>query len=216
MKKQSDIFRIDGEADNWFFRNREALGQKKDPVVDYLRHLDQDLGRVAEIGCANGWRLAQLAELNLCKSADCYGIDPSAEAIKNGGQAWPTMKLDVGTADILPFEAGSIKTLIYGFCLYLVDVDDLFKVAAEANRVLANGGRVIIFDFMAKGSYKNKYTHKDGIYSHKMDFAKMFDWHPSYVIEAKNSFSHGDSAQLAVPSDLNEWIGLSVFRKFNL
>ena len=213
MKKQSEIFREGGEGDRWFFRNQGALGAKNDPVVDYLRGRGQGLGVVAEVGCADGWRLFSLARLGLCSMTNCHGIDPSAAAIANGIRQWPQLNLSVGTAESIALETASVDTLIFGFCLYLVDINDLFKVAAESNRVLASGGRIVIFDFMTKASYKNKYVHRDGVYSHKMDFSKMFEWHPDYLLESRISYSHSEIDRPSIPVDLDEWVGISVLKK---
>ena len=46
----------------------------------------------------------------------------------------------MGTADKLPFEDQSVDILVYGFCLYLCDREDMFNIAAEANRVIKSSG----------------------------------------------------------------------------
>jgi ubiquinone/menaquinone biosynthesis C-methylase UbiE len=213
MKKQSEIFGEGGEGDSWFLRNRHSLGSKVDPLISYFRQVGRNLGAVAEVGCANGWRLAEMSKIGLCSLNNCYGIDPSAAAIDNGKTNWPEMNLTIGSADCIPFDAGSIDTLIFGFCLYLVDPDDLFKVAYEANRVLSVGGRIVIYDFMSSGYYKNNYSHRDGLFSHKMDFSKMVSWHPNYVLEAALSISHSSPEKHEIPANLDDWTAITVLKK---
>ena len=48
----------------------------------------------------------------------------------------------MGTADTLPFAAGSFDVVIAGFFYYLLDPADLFVVAAAIDRVLADEGWV--------------------------------------------------------------------------
>lgn len=47
----------------WYQRNKSAFTpdqQKNDPILIALDHCFIQPSRVLEIGCANGWRLAQL------------------------------------------------------------------------------------------------------------------------------------------------------------
>ena len=70
--------------------------------------------------------------------------------------------------------------VVFGFCLYLCDRGDLFQIAKEADRVLKNDGYIIICDFYSSANTKNAYHHLPGIFSYKMDYRKLFVWHPNY------------------------------------
>ena len=75
--------------------------------------------------------------------------------------------------------------------LYLCDRKDLFKITYEIDRVLSDESCIFILDFNTSFPYKNKYKHCEGVYSYKMDYAKMFTWNPIYSIICHSSFSHG-------------------------
>lgn len=76
------------------------------------------------------------------------GVDPSLDAINQ-------CKLNnidaiVGTADSLAYKDNSFDIVIFGFCLYLCDRDDLFRISMEADRVLNKEGWLIIQDFFCR------------------------------------------------------------------
>lgn len=186
---QKEAF-LKSEGDAWFARNREALQSPEhlaaDPVLQFLARQQKRPERVLEVGCADGWRLAELLRRY---GSCCYGVDPSAEAVK---KACAGVQIRQSTADNLPFDDESFDLVIFGFCLYLCDPNDYFKIAAEADRVLKPGGKISIYDFDTPVPYANDYAHLDGVVSHKMEFAKMFTWHPAYALCEKSIVGDAD------------------------
>lgn len=177
--KQKSVF-MKEEADAWYERNKFCINQKSlsnDPIFIALQNIGYQPKRILEIGCANGWRLAQLANYY---GATCYGIDPSQVAIEDGAKIYPELNLSVGTADGLP-DIKPVDLIIFGFCLYLCDPQDLFTIAANSDRLLADKGVMAIYDFCPPtGHYRNDYQHHANLFSHKMNYSSMFSWHPSY------------------------------------
>lgn len=177
---QKNIF-LSGEGNMWYQRNKSAYTPeryKDDLILTALEQMSIQPSRVLEIGCANGWRLAELYNRYGCEA---YGIDPSEEAIMDGKTQYPSINLSVGTADELP-EIEPVDLIIFGFCLYLCDPKDLFKIAMESDQLLSNQGHIAIFDFHPPtGHYRNKYSHKEDVYSYKMDYSTIFSWHPAYL-----------------------------------
>lgn len=183
MSDQKDIF-LSGEGDAYFTRNLEKLkGNTSDIDDDMLLNAIDNLGlapkSVLEIGASNGWRLDVLHSRFSC---DAQGVEPSEQAVTDASERYPNIHMHVGAADELKFEDNRFDVVIFGFCLYLCDQSDLFKIVAEADRVLKDGGWILIWDFIPSLSYKNPYNHLDGVYSHKMDHAKLFTAHPAYKL----------------------------------
>jgi len=206
---QKDIF-LSGEGDAWYRRNKSyflSLNEDKDSVFDFIVEQKITPKSVLEIGCADGRRLNII---NKAFNAKCYGLDVSSEAIKDGTKEYGNIQLSVGSADKLNFAEETFDLVIFGFCLYLCDRNDLFKIAAEADRVLKNNGMIIIKDFHPPYPYKNKYSHCDDIYSYKMDYSRLFTWNPAYTIFAQNILAHDENADRKL---INERISLSLLYK---
>jgi ubiquinone/menaquinone biosynthesis C-methylase UbiE len=187
---QKEIF-LNGEGDQYLRRNLEKLNAGD--VATDTRLFAQYVrpgGKVLEIGCANGTKLHQLQSLVAC---DGWGIDPSAEAVRSGGQQFPSLHLSVGTADHLEFPDQSFDMVIFGFCLYLVDRTLLTRVVAEADRVLRDRGFLGITDFDVKTPLKRPYAHFTGVWSYKLDYGKLFADLPHFVVAEKISYSHDGS-----------------------
>ncbi len=211
--KQKEIF-LATEGDAWLARNRVSLSTRQahpddDPVLRELSDfLPADAGggvRILEIGCGDGGRLVWLSRK---WGADCVGLDPSADAIvaahKNGVDAVR------GTANSLPFEDRSFDVVIFGFCLYLCDREDLFRIAAEADRVLRSPGWVVIHDFFSPSPRARPYRHRSGVWSYKMDYRGLFAWQPDYVCLTHKVRHHDD---MAYTDSVDDWVAVSVLRK---
>jgi ubiquinone/menaquinone biosynthesis C-methylase UbiE len=171
---------LGGEGDKWFQRNASQIAQTAgDVVTEVIAALKLRPKAVFEIGAANGHRLATLSKAYGCTGS---GLDPSSEAVKKGNALYPTLDLKVGTADELPFETGAFDIVIVGFCMYLIDPSLHFRAVAEADRILADGGAMVVFDFLPDQPYHNDYVHLAGLRAHKMEFSKLFTAHPAYSL----------------------------------
>lgn len=168
--KQSEIM-MSGEGDAWFTRNCDKLGQH-DPVSDVIESIGIKPKSVLEIGCANGWRLEKLRNAFACQ---VYGVEPSLAACMAAN-----VPLFQSTADALPCKPSQFDLVIYGFCLYLSDPVDWFKITQEGDRVLAYGGNIIIHDFDGDVPFARRYEHRSNMMSHHIDFSKFWLAHPFY------------------------------------
>ncbi len=137
-----------------------------------------------------------------------YGVDPSEMAVAYAR----TLGVDarVGTAEALPFETDLFDVVLFGFCLYLCDRDDLFRIAGEADRVLGPQGWIVIHDFYSPAPIRRPYHHRSGLWSYKMDYRRMFDWHPDYSCLAHDVLHHVNQQ---FTDDESEWTAVSVMRK---
>ncbi|SDH62029.1 class I SAM-dependent methyltransferase [Propionivibrio dicarboxylicus] len=210
---QREVF-LASEADAWFERNHEVVATRdkaSDPLYQVLQEVIPPLlGEntslsVLEIGCGEGKRLEWIAAEYGVKVA---GIDPSAKAVA----AARARSIDAvcGTAEQLPWPTASFDIVIFGFCLYLCDPEDLFRIAAEADRVLKAPAWLLIHDFHSSSFVRRPYHHKPGILSTKMDFRRLFDWHPAYTCYAHRIGAHGLPE---FTDDKQEWVAISLLRK---
>jgi ubiquinone/menaquinone biosynthesis C-methylase UbiE len=188
--KQKNIF-LESEGNAWFERNAKLVASRKLPesdslLVEILSLPTLQKGtKILEIGCGEGGRLSWLMEN--CEF-DCYGVEPSAravEAAKGRGIA-----AHQGTAEQLPFDDKAFDIVMFGFCLYLCDREDLFRIACEADRVLKNPGWLLILDFYSPAPVKREYHHRSGLSSYKMDYRTLFTWNPSYGSPSFREYLH--------------------------
>ena len=185
---QKEIF-LQSQGDSYFFRNKEKLeiqgNERQD--VDVIAKYIKPGQKVLEIGCSNGRILQYLKGKIGC---DCFGIDPSNEAIISGNKNSPGLNLKVGTADKLEYADGFFDFVLFGFCLYLVDRKFLTRTVAEADRVLKPGGFLGIIDFDVKTPRRRAWKHYDGVFSYKDDYTSMFTAFPQYTLIERRSYSH--------------------------
>lgn len=213
--KQREIF-LESEADAWFERNHQSLQSRvfdlTDPVIEAVSLVVQqpEYGetcgvKILEIGCGEANRLAWISE-NL--RAEVYGVEPSIKAVDLAIEKG--VKAKCGTADQLPFEADFFDIVIFGFCLYLCDREDLFRIAQEADSVLKKKAWLVIHDFFSPTPIKRAYEHKQGLYSFKMDYRTLFDWNPAYTCYSHRLRHH---EQDGFTDNSQDWVSTSILRK---
>lgn len=213
MKKQKEIF-LESEGDAWIQRNHAVVSATKfdteEPVLKAASmvlesKLVEKPVKVLEIGCGEGGRLLWMASH---WGAEVYGLDPSQQAVdmarKNGVQAFK------GTADKLPFDESMFDMVIFGFCLYLCDRDDLTAIANEADRVLKESSWVIIHDFFSMAPVKRPYHHYEGLFSYKMDYRTLFENKPGYSCYYHMVQGHEGNG---MTDKVNDWVATSLLRK---
>jgi len=191
-------------ADEWFNRNVLTAEVSPSKSVRLFGPHVQPGQRVLEIGSSNGHQLEKLRLLTQCEG---FGIDPSPAAIADGKAKYPDLKLVVGTADKLEFPDESFDAVIFGFCLYLIDRSLLMRAVAEADRVLREGGKLMITDFDPAMPHRRPFKHQKGLWSYKMQYSDLWLANPSYVLAEKISYSHEGEAFHANPSErIAAWV----------
>jgi ubiquinone/menaquinone biosynthesis C-methylase UbiE len=200
------------EGDAWFSRNKETITTRSgkpgdDAVLKVISSLNLVPKAALEIGCADGYRLRGLEAMT---GAACSGVEPSSDAVAEGLRLSPHHRLKVGTADALDFADEAFDMVIYGFCLMYCDRKDLFKVAMEGDRVLKDGGHVILYDFCTDIPYRNAYSHKPGYYCYKMRYGDLFSWSPLYSVIHHQLLSHPGADDI---THMDDRIGITVLRK---
>ncbi len=177
MSLQKKIF-LQGEGDNLFLRNKDTLDKKnynKDFIVHEVKKLikKKNFKSILEIGCGDGKRLSFIKK-NF--KVSCFGIDPSSKSLLSNNDKKIILKK--GTADNIPFKKHKFDLIIFSFCLYLCDDGDLLKIINETFRVLKKRSFILIYDFFLKDFKYVVYKHNRLVKSRKMDYSKLFLWHP--------------------------------------
>jgi SAM-dependent methyltransferase len=171
---QDQIF-VEKEGNQWFRRNQAAL-EKLDPSADLPLRLLELYGvrprRVLEVGAANGFRLAALAQRY---GAHAVGCEPSADAIAAGRDRYPGIEFVQGQASKLPV-AGPFDLVIVNFVFHWIDRSLLLTSVAEVDRVLEDGGLLLIGDFFPSNPLKVRYHHlpEVRVFTYKQDYAAVF------------------------------------------
>lgn len=93
---------------------------------------------VLDAGCGAGRAVDELAGLG----ARAIGIDHDADMIAVARERWPSREFRVGDICDLPFESGSVDG--YRADKVLHALDDPTRAVAEAHRVLAPEGRIVL------------------------------------------------------------------------
>jgi SAM-dependent methyltransferase len=95
-------------------------------------------GRILDLGCGTGRAVAELVS----EGADAIGLDPDEGALAIARERRPALDIRPGTADTLPFADGELDGYRAVRVLHLVP--DPAGAVAEARRVLAPGGRIVL------------------------------------------------------------------------
>jgi SAM-dependent methyltransferase len=170
---QDEIFTA-SEADQWFERNKHVLDKLSDQDVP-LRLVELYKLRpasVLEIGAANGYRVAEIARRN---GARGVAIEPSGKAIEDGRARFPHVAFHQGQARQLPID-GAFDLVIVHFVLHWIDRKNLLGCIAEIDRVVADGGYLVIGDFHPWHPSRNNYHHlpEAEVMTYKQDYSQIF------------------------------------------
>ena len=106
------------------------------------------------------------------------------------------------------------------------DYDEMFFIHEGEGRMetiyghipLHKGDYVIVprgttYKTYVKTPMKRAYHHLTGLYSFKMDYRTLFDWHPHYTCFYHQVSHHGSNE---LTDDPDEWVATSVLRKVAL
>tara|TARA_B100000700_G_C14990014_1_gene830806 strand:+ start:797 stop:1456 length:660 start_codon:yes stop_codon:yes gene_type:complete len=207
---QKNIF-LDSEGDNWFDRNKNTIHENVKIGIDFFISFVNKKNKILEIGCSDGKNLNYLSEKLPHYELDLYGIDPSKKAIESGKQNYRKIDLKVGTSDQLKYGDKFFDLIICGFFLYLVDRNLIFKTVSEIDRILKEGGYLIIVDFDVPTPFSNDYKHYKDIQSYKNDYSKFFIGGGHYTLIGKKQFSHENKDSFH--QSINERISSAILYK---
>jgi SAM-dependent methyltransferase len=172
---QGQIF-TRSEGDQWFKRNKSTL-DRLDPETDLplkIIELNRLQPRsVLEVGAANGFRLAAISERY---GAKAVAVEPSADAVNDGKVKFPSVQFVRGEISAIPLRQ-SFDLVIINFVFHWVDRTRLLRSIAEIDRVLENGGFLIISDFYPSYPTKVRYHHlpeSSDVFTYKQNYSEPF------------------------------------------
>jgi SAM-dependent methyltransferase len=208
---QSRIF-LASEADEWFRRNAAALkgfDLAKDPPATLIREYGLRPRRILEVGAANGARVAAL-----CAEYGARGtaIEPSAAAVEDARARFPDIKVERGLSHELPTDE-TYDLVIISAVFHWVDRSLLLATVAEIDRVLDDGGYLVVADFFPHSPMKNAYEHVDSerMYTYKQDYSAVFRASGVYLPVGSALSEHGGTRSPA-PAENDRW-GVWLLRK---
>lgn len=209
---QDEIFR-QTEGDRWFARNRAALGAfdaSADLALRLLGLYDIRPQSVIEIGAANGFRLAAIERWS---GARCVALEPSADAVCNGKASFPALTFIRGSAESVPIKE-SFDLVIVNFVFHWIDRVSLLRSVAEVDRLVRDGGFLIIGDFQPANFMRARYHHLTDreVYTYKQDYPALFQSAGLYHSVAMLSADHSSKALDPRVAERDR-IGASLLRK---
>ena len=216
MSENRNLF-ANGEGDKYFDRNVSRLNKRKENkndteisiLINWLRPFKNNINSICEIGCSGGHRLYHLAnELE----AEGFGIDPSESAVESIKEMFPKLHAKVGFGDKIPFSE-KFDLVHLGFFMYLVDREFYFRSISEADRLVKFGGFLSILDFDVPIPYSNKYKHKEGGYSHKINNSNVFVASGLYTVVNKFTYDISDTSNLQFTSDIDNRVSMTLLYK---
>lgn len=186
---------LESEGDKYYQRNKTALinsiGLDTKFYASFLSNIADKNTNLVEIGAGNGRNINYLKNVLQCSVS---GIEPSSDAVSDGNEMFFNNQdvLIKGTSDALPYADESADIVLFGFSLFWVGRKYLFRSIAEADRILKEGGYLLITDFDTTLPYKRYNTHNKDAWTYKMNYSNLFLSNPQYYLIEKKSYSHSN------------------------
>ncbi len=198
--KYEDIF-LKTEGDNYYKRNKgTSFAIDHDVPLKLLDIYGIKPRHVAEIGAANG---ARLHEMKKIYGDDLYtvGVEPGQKAVDDGNAMYPNINLKNGVVSHLPIEE-KFDLVIVNFVMHWIERDELFKSLSELNRILDDGGYLIIGDFYPDYPQKRRYHHvEEDVFTWKMMYNQLMTSTALYREVAFLSYDRDDKCKLVPDVD---------------
>jgi SAM-dependent methyltransferase len=199
---KQDLIFLEREGNSWFDRNSAAIN-KKNTEFDfptYLIDLIKDksgIEKIAELGCSNGWRLQKIQRK--FPHIKFSGIDASLAAIEDGHAQYPQLELHHGLLADIPLQEKYDIVIIY-FVFHWVDRSSLAKSIAEVDRLVKDGGMLIIGDFSPDFPQRRRYHHlpEDDVFTYKQNYPAIFESFGTYKEVTKFTGNHDGEKDLTI------------------
>ena len=142
--------------------------------------------RILEIGCSAGIKLKEYQKFF---NGEAIGVDPSRLSIREARKIHSSNKLDFVIADAgtLNMPSFSFDLVFFGFCLYLIDDEELLLSIREALRVLKRVVFLVITDFDVKSNIEVAYKHNNKLKTFKRNYVNLLSDFPNLHLVSKKA-----------------------------
>jgi len=214
MHASQDMVFATGEGDKWFGRNRAKL-DSFDPASDLPLKLVELFSlrprATMEVGAANGFRLWAIHERY---GSRVVAVERSESAIADGRSRFPKIQFVNALANAIPLSV-SFDLVILNAVFHWIGRANLLRSIAEIDRLLIDGGFLIIGDFAPSRATRVPYHHRlqQDVYTYKQNYADLFLASALYQSVAFLLSDHANKGALvADTSDHDRW-GVWLLRK---
>jgi SAM-dependent methyltransferase len=206
-----EALRADG--DGYHSRNHDGIGTIADPAFEAMEllHRVRPITSVLEIGCNTGFRLEKA---RTAFASRCCGLEVSPAAVDEGCSRYPEVEIELGIAprDLDRWPGEKFDVVVVGHFMYLLPREDLFLLAAKVDQLTADGGHVIVMDFLHPTPMSAAYRHNSHLRVFKHDPSAPWLWSPNYTLVSRRVYDIAEDAQACV--DPRAWQTVDVLRKF--
>jgi len=165
------------EADKFYKRNLNysnlTFKGKSKKITDLLNRTKAKCKSILEIGCGDGKNLDQYQ--NILNIKNCYGVDLSKKAIKQGKKKYKNLKLLQSSSLEINRIKKNFDLVICGFFLYLLDRDEIFNQFNLIYKKINKNGYLIIEDFDPLFKHTNNSGHNKNLKTFKMDYTNFLE-----------------------------------------
>ena len=117
------------------------------------------------------------------------GVEASNEAVEAGTRDYPEIALMQGTMADVPIRDRRFELVIVYFVFHWNDRETLIGAVAETDRLVEDGGYLIVGDFLPDAPERRTYHHAgEGVYTFKQDYARPFLASNLYTEIARRTF----------------------------
>lgn len=187
------------EGDQWHHRNIDAPFNPA-VIAPILKLRLPRNPTIVEVGCGTGRYIGRLQKAFQAKA---FGLDPSELAIETASAEWPDVQFHRTGAYAIDLYPADL--IIFGFCLYVVDREYLFRVVSRTDKTLNAGGFITIHDFDPAEPQKVPYHHMEGVFTYKMDYSKLWLANPAYELISKTKTSIGEAVTVIQKGTWDRW-----------
>ena len=203
------------DGDGYHSRNHAGIGTIADPAFSAMEllHRARSVGSVLEIGCTTGFRLEKA---RVAFGARCAGLEISPAAVEEGRARYPEVQIELGAAprDLERWAGDQFDVVIVGHFEYLLPRSELFGLAASVDRLVIDGGHVIVMDFLHPTPMSADYRHHPDLRVFKHDPSAPWLWSPTYTLVQRQVYDVSDSPEAC--ADPRAWQTVDVLRKLSV